>query len=193
MSDNIGSDPKGTAKLDGAATLGLEGVEDSLAYRVHEIEKHIHNYEKWFGAALVPNAEIHVADRMAGGISPFRLTAGNDDFGNWVQVLGSSDTPVQTGMVKVDLHRLIVIDTNATDPFIIQIITGESAGFAAKLVAEDFDEVPYVSATNNNDSGVTEIIDKRCIATEKVWMRCAAIGSSGSVFDFYFGIHEYIG
>lgn len=159
---------------------------------VIEIENHLHNYEKWFGLAGTPAGETHRADRMDGAIAPFQLAAGNNDFNaTWLQVLGSSDTPVTSGKTKFDLHRMIVTDTNSTDPFIIQIVTGESAGIAAKLTAEDFDEFPYVSATNNNDSGISEIIDKRCDVGEKVWMRCANVGGNGSLIDLYIGIHEY--
>jgi hypothetical protein len=189
----IGNDPTGTSKLDNAATDGLLGTPDSLAYRVHEIERHLHNQEKWFGLAGVPSGETHVADRMAGGIAPFQLVAGVDDFGAWVQILGSDDTPVIAGNVKIDGHRFMVIDTNSTNPFIVQFVVGESSEIAAKIAAEEFTEAPYISATNNNDSGISDIMSRRADAGSKVWARCACIGSSGSLFDFYFGIHEYEG
>lgn len=180
-------------KVDSLTTDGLLGVENSLAYRIAEIERHLHNTEKWFGAAAVPNGEIHVADRMVGGIQPFILTAGNDDFGSWVQVLGSGDTPVKTGAVKFDQHRFMVIATNSTNSFVIQVVAGESADIAAKIAAEEFSESPYISATNNNDSGINDVMVRRQDAGTKAWARCACIGSSGSTLSFYFGIHEYEG
>lgn len=183
----------GDGKIDGQATDGLLGVSNSLAYRVEEIEKHSHNREKWCGLATAVSGETHVADRMAGGINPFQLTAGNDDFGPWVQILGSSDSPVTSGGVKFDGHRFMVIDTNSTNPYIVQIATGESAGLAAKIAAEEFTEAPFISATNNNDSGISDIMSIRVDVGEKVWARCACIGSSGSTFSFYYGFHEYIG
>lgn len=158
---------------------------------VNEIEKHLHNFEKWFGAATTPSGETHVADRMGGGISPFTLTSGNDDYGSWVQVLGSNDTPVRSGKTKFDVHRALITSTDSTSPFKIEIITGESSGFAAKLAAEDFDEFPYVSATNNNDSGISEIIDIRDDSGEKVWMRCVCIGQNAQTLNLYIGLHEY--
>ncbi len=164
---------------------------DTIEFEVTEIENHLHNSEKWFGLAAVPDAELHRADRMAGGINPFILIAGNDVFGDWIQVIGSEDTPIQAGKTKLDFHRILITDTNSVNPFVIQIISGESAGFAAKLLAEDFDEIPYISGTNNNDSGISEIIDKRHDTGEKVWMRIACIGSDGSTMDLYIGIHEY--
>ena len=180
-------------KNDSIASNGLSGVPNSIAYRVEEIEKHIHNREKWFGAAASPSGETHVADRMDGAILPFTLIAGNNDFGSWVQILGSSDTPISSGMVRFDGHRFMVTATNSTDQFIIQIVSGESAGIAAKLIAEEFTEAPYISATNNADSGISDIISIRTDVGEKVWARCANVGGNGTTFDFYFGIHEYIG
>lgn len=37
------------SKIDNLATDGLTGVANSPAYRVHEIEKHFHNDELWYG------------------------------------------------------------------------------------------------------------------------------------------------
>ena len=59
--------------------------------------------------------------------------------------------------------------------------------------AEDFDEVPYISESNNNDSGVGEVIDNKHDANGKVWVRCVCIGGNTKTLDFYFGLHEYEG
>lgn len=34
---------------DAITTLGLLGTSNSLAYRVHELERHFHGYERWYG------------------------------------------------------------------------------------------------------------------------------------------------
>ncbi len=158
---------------------------------VLEIENHIHNFEKWFGLAGTPAAETHRADRMDGVIAAFTLTAGDNDFGDWLQVLGSSDTPIKVGKTKFNLHRIMVVTTNSTRPFIVHVVTGESAGIAAKLIAEDFNEFPYIAATNSIETGITELIDKRIDVGEKVWMRCADVGGNGTTLELYIGIHEY--
>jgi hypothetical protein len=183
-----------TQKIDNLATNGLAGVSNSLAYRVHKIEKHFHGREKWFGLAASPSGETHRADRMDGAIQPFQLTAGDNDFNaTWTQILGSSDTPVTSGSVYFDAHRYLVTSTNSTSPYIIQIITGESTDFASKLSNEQFTETPYVAATNNNDSGIEDVMTIRVAVGEKVWARCACVGQNGTTLDFYFGIHEYAG
>ncbi len=182
-----------TVKIDESVTLGLLGTHNSTAYRIAEVERHFHGREKWFGLASSPNDEIHRADRMNGTKNPFRLTAGNSTFGAWVQVLGSGDTPVKTAMAYFDFHRILITNTDSTAPFIIQAIAGESADFAAKIAAEEFTEFAFKSATNSDDSGITEFMTSRVAAGTKIWMRCANIGNNGKVLDLYFGLHEYEG
>lgn len=182
-----------TRKIDSLATLGLLGVENSLAYRVHEIERHLHGNEKWFGVAAVPAGETHVADRIGPAIAAFALLSGNDDFGNWLQVLGSSDLPIEAGMARADAHRVMVTTTDSTDAFFVQFVTGESADIAAKIAAESYTEFGYISATNNADSGITDEISKRITAGTKVWARCICIGQNAKTINIYVGIHEYEG
>lgn len=166
-------------------------TEGFIDPKVVEVERHHHNREKWFGLAAVASGELHVADRMDGVILPFQLTSGASDFGSWVQVLGSDDTPVDADMTKFDGHRVLVTATDDTNPFIIQIVSGESADIAAKILAEEFTEFPFVAATNNIETGISDLITRRVDAGEKVWARCACVGVTGKLIDFYFGIHEY--
>ena len=174
----------------------MGGIGGSLDHEIlkeaKEIESHLHNNEKWFGIAVDSDGGLSVAARMDGAVLPFRLTAGASAFGDWVQILGSDNTPVISGMTKIDLHRAMIVSTDSTVQFIVQIIQGESADFAAKLLAEDFTEFPYVSGSNNNDSGIADILDERLDVGVKVWARCACVGQTGKLIDFYFGIHEYL-
>lgn len=182
-----------TSKLDDVSADGLSGASNSIAYRIEEIEKHFHNREKWFGVAASPSGETHVADRVGGATSAFTLTAGNNDFGSWVQILGSSDTPVQTDYAYFDAHRYIVTTTNSTNAYIIQIVAGESADIATNLANEAFSETMYISASNNNDSGIETIKTSRIPTGTKVWVRTACIGGNGTTISLYFGLHEYSG
>ena len=50
-------------KIDDQKVDGLEGVYDSLAYRVNEIEHHLHSFERWFGVAGTPSG-THAADKI---------------------------------------------------------------------------------------------------------------------------------
>ena len=172
--------------------FGYKKQIETIEQEVYEIDNHLHNQEKWLGLAAAPNLEIHRADLMDGTIQPFQLIAGNNDFGAWVQILGSDDTPIRAGMTKADGHRLMVVSTNSTSQHIIQAAPGESADLAAKIAAKEFTMFPYVAATNQNDSGISDIISGRIDSGTKAWWRVACVGQNATTLDFYLGIHEYL-
>jgi hypothetical protein len=182
------------SKLDTLSGDSAMALLKLIEQQVYETEKHFHNFEKWFGAAVTPSGETHIADEMNGVVAPFQLIAGNNDFNaSWTQILGSSDLPLLPNTVRADAHRIQVTTTNSTDQFIIQIVTGESSGIAAKLAAKEYSMVPYIASTNNADSGIAEIITPRIVTPgTKVWARCACVGQNGTNINFYIGIHEYL-
>ena len=74
------------------ATLGLLDTKDSLAYRVAEIERHIHSWDRRIGLSAAPSGEVTRAARLANSTTAFVVTSGNNDWGSWLQILGSGDT-----------------------------------------------------------------------------------------------------
>lgn len=179
------------AKLDSGATDGLAGTSNSLAYRVHEIERHLHSYEHWFETATVPDAELHRADRIGDGAGAFQADAGNDDWGAWVQLLGSEDTPVAVGSAHFDLHVVMVEAAERAETYFIQIAAGASG--AAALAAGDYTEFVYRPILLNIQSSPVVIQMRRQDTTTKVWARCMCPGQNTATLDFYFGLHEYPG
>jgi hypothetical protein len=166
-----------------------EPTVNEVLKEVVEVEHHLHGWEKWLGAAASPSGETHVADRAT--LTPFQIDAGNDTFGAWVQILGSSDTPVETGMVKFDLHRVQLLDVETTlKETIIQI--GFGATGAAALTANTYTEVMLrpESKANRGDAPIT-VMMKRVSAGTKCWARCWVNGTNTSTVDFVVGIHEY--
>lgn len=178
-------------KIDSAATDGLSGTSNSLAYRVHETERHFHSYERWFELAAVPNAEVHRADAIGTGAGAFQIDAGNDAYGSWVQVLGSSDTPVGTGNTHYDVHRIEVEATERAFTYVIQIAFGASG--AAALTAGTYTEAPFTPANNLIDSGPLIVQSRRQTVGTKAWARCICPGQNTATADFYIGLHEYEG
>ena len=190
----IGDKPTGEPKVDDQAVNGLEGVANSLAYKVHEIERHLHSNERWFAAAAVPNAEIHVADRVSPAAQvPFQLDAGNDTWGAWVQILGSSDTPADVGKLKFDPHKLIINNTEKLNKIhVLQI--GFGASGAAALAADWYTEMVFVSLGGiPGDVYPVVMQSRRSSSGQKVWARTFIPGENTGTVDFFFGIHEYEG
>ena len=177
-------------KIDLAAVDGLTGVINSLAYRVHEIERHLHSGARWFESAAAPVLETHIADMIGSGSGPFRLDAGNDAWGAWVQILGSEDTPTVVGKSYFDPHQVIIEDVERANTYFVQMTRGETgdAGFAAGYYSEW-----VYAATNTKDSAIMQVQTGRAPAGSKLWARCMCPGVDTGWMDIYFGLHEYEG
>lgn len=181
-----------TDKIDGATTLGLAGTTNSLAYRVHEVERHMHSYESWFGVAAAPSGETHVADRLASGINGFVIDAGNLNWGAWVQILGSSDTPARGTNEAYDLHRFLVTAAERTTAvYFVQVAFGTSGD--AGLAAGTYTEFTYYSPASVSRSAPTDFQTRRQEAGTKAWARCLCRGQNTGTLTFYFGLHGYEG
>lgn len=191
ISASTGEITADVSKIDDEAVDGLEGTNNSLAYKVEEIERHFHSYESWYGAAVTPSGETHVADRIGQGVTTFQIDAGNNDWGQWVQVLGSNDTPARTGEVKFDFHRLAITATERNEVYFVQIALGDSG--AAALAAGDYTEATFKPVSNQIDSGPVAVQSRRKNAGTKVWARCLCPGQNTATMNFYIGLHGYEG
>jgi len=182
-------------KIDSAATDGLSGTSNSLAYRENEIERHLHSAGSWFGVAAVPTA-THKADRIGPGISAFQLDAGNETWGDWVQVFGADDTPTTDrhggASAYFDPHIILITDAEAAVPYFIQFSRGATG--AAGLAAGTYTELAIgIDVANRPFSTETKVQTGRAPSGALLWARCLAVGQNTATLDFYIGIHEYEG
>lgn len=179
-------------RIDGEATKGLEGTEDSLAYRIHEVERHFHSYEHWFGLAAVPDGEVHRADHIGDTTTAFQMDGGNDTWGAWLQILGSSDTPHVAAMPYYDLHRLSFTSVErANAVHFLQV--GFGASGAAALSDDTITELVFKPQTVQGAETIIEIRTLREDAGTKAWIRQWVVGQNTGTTDFFFGLHEYEG
>jgi hypothetical protein len=181
------------AKIDSLASGGLSGTADSLSYRIHEMERHAHSWERWMAVAASANAEIHVADRIGPtATTAFKIDAGTSTWGEWLQILGSSDTPVVSGGIKYDIHRLSIVAAEAaTTTYFIQIAFGTSG--AQALTDNTFSSLIYRTSSAQNREAPLFVQHRRALAGTKAWARCMAVGKDTCTLDFFFGLHEYEG
>ena len=182
------------SKVDDAATNGLSGVSNSLAYRVGEVERHLHGWERWMCAAAAANGEIHVADRIGATATsklPFTLTSGNDTWGAWTQVLGSGDTPIVTGGAKYDLHRVLVLVANTVAPYFLQIAFGATGD--AAVTANAMSSIVINPASNTDRTVAEPFMSRRQAVGTKAWARCWCVGNNAKTLTIMFGVHEYEG
>ena len=182
-------------KIDGAATSGLTGVSNSLAYRVHELERHFHGRERWFGKLAVQTATDWADNNIA---TPYRCISGLNAYGvdanDEAKVIGTADTPVLLGWVKYDIHRILIVDSSSTSIWKLQVIYGTGT-MAAAIAADQFSTimVKVDAAAGQTPNVPCEIMMPRgtCASTQ-VWVR-GWNATNNATLDFYVGWHEYEG
>jgi hypothetical protein len=192
MADSYIANLSEVHKIDSLAVDGLNGTYNSMSYKVHENERHLHSYSCWFEEATTPSGEDHIADRLGeGNGASFMIDAGNDDWGTWVQIIGATDTPQLAGSAYFDLHQILITAAETAAIYYVQIAFGASG--AAAYTAGTYTEFPILTTNPLGKSIVQKVQSRRHAAGTKVWVRCKAEGENTATMHFRVGIHEYEG
>lgn len=182
--------PFPVAKIDDFPTNGLEGVEDSLAYRTAEIERHLHHYNRSYGLAAIPAGETHRADEITTNPDPFVVDAGNNTWGAWVQVFGSEDAPA--GCVHFDPGDLNIVSVQVANVvYFLQLSAGETG--AAGLAAGTFSDAVFTPQSANGRPAAFVYPMRRQAAGTKLWLRNLARATNTAELGVYINIHCYEG
>ena len=188
-------------KIDKISTLGLNGAVNSLSYRVHEIEKHFHNYERWWGksadqsgvnpwATSLSTAAMRTAFRAISGSAAFGADT-NDEAQCW----GLYDTLSVGGVAqaKLDFHQMFVTASSVTTIWYIRIVYG-SGTLADAITAGQYTEFPIVADAAQNGSIniiVPVMMPRITIGTHKIWIQ-GKNATDNATIDFLIGGHGYI-
>lgn len=181
-----------TNKIDSAASDGLTGTANSLAYRIMELERHFHNRERWWGAVAVPD-ETNAID--ANVDDPFVAVSGNDDWGAAIPICGTGDDPTPgDGDTKFDIHRVMVTDLDDdVTPWRLRIIWGTGTS-AAAIGADQWTEIMVQSnAVPGNRAGgqPVDVIMRRENVGTKIWAQ-SWNDTNAEELSFFYGVHGYI-
>ena len=185
------------------AILVVDGLVDTVLSEVREVEKHLHNYERWIGPAGTPAGETHIADVLghatdtpAGVITSFQLTSGaTKTWGTALQILGSTDCALVLPVGRqayFDFHRLRVTAAQTTShQWILRIIAGATA--AAGVTAGTFTLIPlFVETTNKVQIAPVEPLTERHAAGTKMWAQLLHVSDDDAeTMDLQFGLHGY--
>lgn len=181
-------------KIDSFPTLGLNGVEDSLAYRTDEIEKHFHNRERWVGKKAVQTGTDWADDVL----TPFQAISGNNDYGSDVNdealVLGTDNTPIIPGNVKFDIRRFLITELSATTQYKLRIIYGTGT-MGDAITANQYTEFVVINTATGPFSGgepSSIMMPRLNCGIDQVWVQ-AWNNTNNATIDFLVGIHEYVG
>ena len=170
-------------------------ILNNIYHETREVAYHFHNVERWFGEAVTPVGEKHRADLVSeytnlNVINPFQVDAGNDNWGAWVQIIGSEDTPEKTGSIKFDFHEVQFVASGATNaPSFLMLAWGRTGNGA--YAAGNYTIVPYLTPTNQAAESPADFMCPRIAVGTKVSARCLAMGENTMTLDFFAGIHEY--
>lgn len=102
--------------IDTVAVSGLSGTANSLAYKVHEIEKHFHNSEQVFG---------NTANDMAADI-PIKFTVIGGDNAYGTELMLTDGTVIESGSstMKFDFNTLYIVSASAANKIsVVEILT----------------------------------------------------------------------
>jgi len=183
------------AKIDAYPTLGLLGTSNSLAYRVHEIEKHFHSGERWLGKKGTQTATDWADEDV---VTPYRAISGEAlygaDTGDEALVIGTADGPFLDGGVKFDAHRLFILTLSTDELFTLRVVWGTGTMDAA-VSANQFSTVLVQNNPAGSKAGgapVEVMMPRRTYGTDKIWIQAKA-PTDNAYCDFFIGIHEYAG
>ena len=175
-----------TQKIDKQATDGLAGVHNSLAYRIHEIEKHFHSEEHWYGNDGDGTAST------ANNLTEWELTAGTGGaYGTAIKLFSANDvnnSDFSFTPVKFDSRRIVVTQSSTNDVnYMIQLWDGDPT-VAGIFVTE----LPYRASGNATEADVIELQQSRQPVTGELWGRVKCETNSARL-QFIIGVHAYPG
>ena len=177
--------------FDTVVTDGLLGTPDSLSYRVGEIERHVHSYERWFGASAG-----NVGPGLETVMTAFRATssATANAFGTAIVVFDGTEV-VQVGMVKWDPHRVHILNAQTTDVYRFRMVyarNGEATAAAAVTNGNYTDMIIKIDSTNTDFTSIPMQARRMPIAT-KSWAQLAKATAGAAWMEFMVGLHYYEG
>ena len=181
-------DPSG--KIDNKAVSGLTGTYNSLAYKVHEIERHFHSKELWYGKL---GSQTSTDWFEAESLTPFRAISGDGAFGadtnDEALVVGSGDTSATNG-AYFDFHEYLIEAASATTSYVIRLVYGTGT-LAAAVTALQYSDTMFRVPANARQTPVIVQMPRVAVGT-KVWVQ-AKNATNNATVDFFVGLHFYEG
>ncbi len=177
-----------SAAVWGIGAVIVDGKTDTFR-EIQEVERHIHNRERWFGVAVSPSGITNGGDSDV--MAPYVPDAGNDDWGAWVLLLGTADTPSIPGMTKFDPHRLFLTAMERNTSIHRVQIAWHATSATMALAAGDYTELMIKPSSASFLSIPVPMRTERQDAGATIWIRVWADGQNTGTVNMFLGIHEY--
>ena len=162
--------------------------QTSTIKEVEETQHHFHNIERWFGVHGAPSATRWGTVSTLGAYNVF---SGDNTWGPFASILGSSDTPVLSGKKYFDPHQIMVVDVSHSTKYRFRMLWG--AATTTALANGDWSEtiLKFDELNPQQSAGIPFMFkSKRIAAGTKVWAQTWNV-TNGATVDLFVGIHEY--
>jgi hypothetical protein len=194
MVARIGTIGNAAERIDHLAVDGLLGVNNSLAYKVHEIEKHFHHLGRVYGKSADQSG---VDWALENSLTTFRAISGNGVFGadtnDEAKVWGTGDTSDIVGDTKFDLSQILVVTLSVDTPYILRLVYGTGT-MAAAIIAKQYSCIlaqNSVTGAKANGAAIPIAMRRLTYGVDKIWLQ-AACASDNATADVLIGLHGYV-
>lgn len=185
--------------INGTSIKEIIETSDTILLEARQVERHLHSVKRYLCAAVIPDGTVHVADKISSVVAPntatgFTVISGNNDWGNWVQILGSSDTPILNSMLSFDLLDIFITNSSTINTlYLLQISFGNTTPGDA-VTAENYTEILHATQTTAIGAirAVLPCNSRRVDIGTKMWARCFTPGFNARSVIFFFGLHEHL-
>jgi len=182
-------------KIDSLTTNGLDGVSNSLAYRVHEIERHFHNKSRAFGKSADQSGTDWA---LEDSLTTFQAISGAGVYGadanDEAKIWGTGDATPATGDVKFDLHKILVVTLSVDSPYVLRLVWGTGT-MANAIIAEQYSTFlvqNIVAGSKANGSEIEIMMPRLTYGTDKLWLQTKC-GTDNATADVLVKLHGYSG
>ena len=176
----------------------MGGIGGSLDHEIlkeaKEIEHHFHSNARWLGISGDQSGDDWAID----DINSYQAISGDDAYGadadDEAKVLGTDDTPIQSGMTKYDFHELLIEDVSVNTVYKLRIVYGTGT-MADAITAGQYSQVMVLSDPTNPQlaAGIPVEVNMPRLNSgiDKVWVQ-AWNATNNATVNFFVGVHEYL-
>jgi len=196
---DVASEVVGTASLVALSRQLIVDLDDNLAETV-EIERHLHNWGRGFGARPVPTATRFAEPLgvLAVAADPIwiRFTPGAVNvWGAWLQIWGPDDAaailPADRNAFW-DIHKIKLVDAADDKKNYILQLAADVVSPAAALIAGTYGEYPLFIEKGDKAPAPVTLLTNRVAAAYSMWGRVVTTdGDAGSWLDVQLEAHGY--
>ena len=146
------------------------------------LDEHFHTVCRWRGAKAGAD-EVNALDDI---LTAFLIDSGNTTWGTALCIVGSGDTPIDTGMTYYHCNKIQMVDRErATSPYKLKLAWGTS--YADGVSVGNYTEQMVFPS---DESPVLTIDIPRILVGTKLFVACEVDANTGTL-HFFIGIHEY--